>query len=329
MIENIAYIVIGITLLMWSADRFTDGAAAIARNFGVSRLIVGLTIVAIGSSAPEIFVSILDSIKTCAPDKPDCGPEVAIGNALGSNITNIALVLGITALVRPLMINSNVLKREIPILFVISLVGLYFFLDLKLSHIEGAILLSSLVIYFIWLVRMGIKSRHKHDPMLDEIIDELPEKMPNGKAIFWVVVGLLLLVGSSKLLIMGASGIAISMGVSETVIGLTIVALGTSLPELAASVSSVLKNEHEIAIGNVIGSNIFNLLGVLGIPALLAAPTIEEKILTIDYPLTLGLIVAMAVMAYGIRGPGRINRIEGSILVAVFIGYYIVRFFVL
>lgn len=329
MLEHIAYIVIGTTLLMWSADRFTDGAAAIARNFGVSRLIVGLTIVAIGSSAPEIFVSILDSFKTCSVDNPDCGPEVAIGNALGSNITNIALVLGITALVRPLMINSALLKREIPILFLISALVFVFFWDLRLSHIEGFILLTGLAIYFFWLVHVGIQSRKENDPMVDEMIEELPEGMPSGKAIFWVVVGLVLLVGSSKLLIEGASGIALSFGVSETVIGLTIVALGTSLPELGASVASVLKNEHEIAIGNVIGSNIFNLLGVLGIPAAIAAPVIEKDILNIDYPLMLGLIIAMAVMAYGFRGPGRINRVEGAILVAVFLGYYIVRFFVL
>lgn len=327
MIEHIAYILVGITLLVWSADRFTDGAAAVAQNFGVSRLIVGLTIVAIGSSAPEIFVSILDSLKTCLPGVDECGPEVAIGNAIGSNITNVALVLGITALVRPLMINSGMIKREIPILFIVSLTVLYFFWDLRLSHIEGIILLSTLVGYFIWLVHMGIKSRSSKDRMLEEIVDELPEKMTSPKAIFWLVLGLVLLVASSKILIVGASGFALQMGVSETLIGLTIVALGTSLPELAASISAVLKNEHEIAIGNVVGSNIFNLLGVLGIPALIAAPMVEREILTIDYPVMLALSIALAVMAYGIRGPGKINRIAGSILLAAFIGYYIVRVF--
>lgn len=327
MIEHIAYILVGITLLVWSADRFTEGAAAVAQNFGVSRLIVGLTIVAIGSSAPEVFVSILDSIKTCPPDVANCGPEVAIGNAIGSNITNVALVLGITALVRPLMINSGMIKREIPILFIISFAVLHFFWDLHLSHIEGVILLITLVGYFMWLVHIGIKSRSSNDRMLEEIVDELPEKMSSSKAFFWLVLGLVLLVGSSKILIVGASGFALQMGVSETLIGLTIVALGTSLPELAASISAVLKNEHEIAIGNVVGSNIFNLLGVLGIPALIAAPVVEREILTIDYPVMLALSIALAVMAYGIRGPGKINRIEGSILLAAFIGYYIVRVF--
>ncbi|MHC9509863.1 calcium/sodium antiporter [Kangiella sp. M94] len=327
MIEHIAYILVGITLLVWSADRFTDGAAAVAQNFGVSRLIVGLTIVAIGSSAPEIFVSILDSFKTCPRDVENCGPEVAIGNAIGSNITNVALVLGITALVRPLMINSGMIKREIPILFIVSFAVLYFFWDLRLSHLEGIILLSTLVGYFIWLVHMGIKSRSSNDRMLEEIVDELPEKMSSPKAIFWLVLGLVLLVASSKILIVGASGFALQMGVSETLIGLTIVALGTSLPELAASISAVLKNEHEIAIGNVVGSNIFNLLGVLGIPALIAAPMVEREILTIDYPVMLSLSVLLAALAYGIRGPGKINRFAGAILLTAFIGYYIVRVF--
>ncbi len=327
MLEYLAYLLVGISLLVWSADRFTDGAAAIAQNFGVSRLIVGLTIVAIGSSSPEIFVSLMDSIKSCEPGELNCGPKLAIGNAIGSNIANVAMVLGITAIVRPLLVDSSTLRREIPILFGVTIMALVFLWNLKLSHLEGAILLSSLLIYFIWLVRLGLKSRVKDDPMLEEIVEELPDRMGNGKAIFYLVIGLVLLVFSSNILIKGASGIALHFGVSETVIGLTIVALGTSLPELAASIAGVLKEEYEIAIGNVIGSNIFNLLAVLGIPALIAAPSIEEKIITFDYPVMLCLTVAMAVMAYGFKGPGKITRLEGIILLGVFIGYYAVRFF--
>ncbi len=327
MLEYLAYLLVGVSLLVWSADRFTDGAAAIARNFGVSRLIVGLTIVAIGSSSPEIFVSIMDSIKPCDPGDLHCGPKIAIGNAIGSNIANVAMVLGITALVRPLIVESGTLRREIPILFAVTLMGLIFLWDLKLTHLEGILLLSSLLFYFIWLVRLGLKSRTKDDPMLEEIVEELPDGMSNGKAIFYLVIGLLLLVISSNILIKGASGIALHFGVSETVIGLTIVALGTSLPELAASIAGVLKEEYEIAIGNVIGSNIFNLLAVLGIPALIAAPSIESKVLTLDYPVMFGLTISMAAMAYGFKGPGKINRLEGTILLAVFIGYYAIRFF--
>ncbi|MRX27466.1 calcium/sodium antiporter [Kangiella sp. HZ709] len=327
MLEYLAYLLVGISLLVWSADRFTDGAAAIAQNFGVSRLIVGLTIVAIGSSSPEIFVSLMDSIKSCEPGELNCGPKLAIGNAIGSNIANVAMVLGITAIVRPLLVDSSTLRREIPILFGVTIMALVFLWNLKLSHLEGAILLTSLLIYFIWLVRLGLKSRVKDDPMLEEIVEELPDRMGNGKAIFYLVIGLVLLVFSSNILIKGASGIALHFGVSETVIGLTIVALGTSLPELAASIAGVLKEEYEIAIGNVIGSNIFNLLAVLGIPALIAAPSIEEKIITFDYPVMFCLTVAMAVMAYGFKGPGKITRLEGIILLGVFIGYYAVRFF--
>lgn len=332
MLEHIAFILVGISLLVWSADRFTDGAAAIARNFGVSKLIVGLTIVAIGSSSPEIFVSLMDSLKSCPPVPvgtiSTCGPNIAIGNAIGSNIANVAMVLGITALVRPLLVNSSTLRREIPILFAVTTIALLFLWDLKLSHLEGVLLLGLLVVYFIWLVRLGIKSRNEADPMLEEIIEELPEKMENSKAIMWLLLGIILLVTSSRLLIEGATGIARLLEINETIIGLTIVALGTSLPELAASVAGVLKGEHEIAIGNVIGSNIFNLLAVLGIPALIAAPTITEaKVLTFDYPVMFGLTIAMALMSYGLRGPGKINRLEGAILLGVFIGYYMIRFF--
>lgn len=327
MLEYLAYLLVGISLLVWSADRFTDGAAAIARNFGVSRLIVGLTIVAIGSSSPEIFVSIMDSIKPCDPNSLQCGPKIAIGNAIGSNIANVAMVLGITAIVRPLLVESGTLRREIPILFAVTLMALLFLWNYKLSHFEGMLLLASLVIYFIWLVRLGLKSRIKDDPMLEEIVEELPDGMSNGKAVFYLIIGLLLLIISSNILIKGASGIAVHFGVSETVIGLTIVALGTSLPELAASIAGVLKEEYEIAIGNVIGSNIFNLLAVLGIPALLAAPHVESKVLTLDYPVMFGLTISMAAMAYGFRGPGKITRFEGIVLLAVFIGYYAIRFF--
>lgn len=327
MLIHLSYLIVGLGLLVWSADKFTDGASAIAQNFGVSRLIIGLTIVAIGSSSPEIFVSLLDSLKTCEPNQPNCGPEIAIGNALGSNITNIALVLGVTALICPLVVESGTLKREIPVMFAVVALALACLWDLKLSHTEGAILLFALLAYFVWLVRLGLTSRSKGDPMLEELADEIPDEMPNHVAIFYLIVGLALLVVSSHALIKGASGIAAYFGVSETIIGLTIVALGTSLPELAASVAGVLKNEHDIAIGNIIGSNIFNLLAVLGIPAIIAAPSIAPEILAIDYPVMIGLTVAMSIMAYGFRGPGRINRIEGGILVAVFIGYYVVRFF--
>ena len=304
----------GISLLVWSADRFTDGAAAIARNVGVSPLIVGLTIVAMGSSAPEVFVSIKSALNET--------PELALGNAIGSNIANVAMVLGISALVVPLKIQSETLKREIPILFGFMVLTLFLMIDLELTLFDGIILLTSLAAYLVWLVRTAKSNKAEADLMLKEIVSELPDQMPNGRAIFWVVLGLILLQISSNLLVFGATNIALQFNVSHFVIGITIVAVGTSLPELAASVSGVLKGEHELAIGNVIGSNIFNLLAVLGIPGTIQTVNINPAILKFDYALMFGLTIAMSIMAWGRKGkPGEITRLEGGLLLFCFIGY--------
>ncbi|MDQ7050644.1 MAG: calcium/sodium antiporter [Enterobacterales bacterium] len=314
MLLYFAMVISGISMLVWSADRFTDGAAAIARNFGIAPLIVGLTIVAMGSSAPEVIVSINSAIKGT--------PGLAIGNALGSNIANIAMVLGISALIVPLRVQSETLKREIPILFGLMLVAFILLYDLTLSFMDGVILLTLLVSYLIWLVRMARKTRQKPDLMLKEIVEELPDSMPNSRALFWLVVGLILLQISSNLLVIGATNIAHIYNVSDFVIGITIVAVGTSLPELAASVTGVLKGEHELAIGNVIGSNIFNLLAVLGIPGLIDDVSIDISILRFDFAVMFGLTLAMSIMAWGRKGkPGEITRLEGGILLACFLAY--------
>jgi cation:H+ antiporter len=314
MLLYFAMVICGISLLVWSADRFTDGAAAIARNMGISPLIVGLTIVAMGSSAPEVIVSINASLKGT--------PELAIGNAIGSNIANIAMVLGISALVVPLRVQSETLKREIPVLFGFMLLTLALLIDLRLSMLDGIILLSSLVGYLIWLTKAAASERSKSDLMLKELVEELPDQMPNGRAIFWVIIGLVLLQISSNILVLGATNIALQYNVSEFVIGITIIAVGTSLPELAASVTGVLKGEHELAIGNVIGSNIFNLLAVLGIPGIISGVDIKAEYLHLDYALMFGLSVAMSIMAWGRKdSPGEITRLEGGILLACFIGY--------
>lgn len=314
-----AMVISGIALLVWSADRFTDGSAAIARNLGIPPLIVGLTIVAMGTSAPEIMVSIDAALHGM--------PGLAIGNAIGSNIANIGMVLGIAALVVPLHVKSETLKREIPVLFAVMLLAFFLMLDHDLNGLDGVILLFCLGLYITWLTFSALKSRVKNDLMLQEILDELPDRMPNWKAGLWVVVGLFLLQVSSRLLVTGASGIASQLGVSDFVIGVTIVAVGTSLPELAASVTSVLKNEHELAIGNVIGSNIFNLLGVLGVPAIIATLPISNEILTIDYAFMFGMTIAVCFMAWGSKNqPGEINRIEGGILLSLLVGYQIYQF---
>jgi cation:H+ antiporter len=319
-------VICGISLLVWSADRFTDGAAAIARNLGISPLIVGLTIVAMGSSAPEVIVSINSALNGT--------PGLAIGNAIGSNIANIAMVLGVAALVSPLTVQSATLKREIPVLFVFMLLVFGLLMDFELSMIDGIILLTCLAGYLIWLTRLAKKNRQENDLMFEEIVEELPDQMPNGKAIFWVVIGLLLLQISSNLLVQGATNIARIYHVDDFIIGITIVAVGTSLPELAASVTGVLKGEHELAIGNVIGSNIFNLLAVLGIPGLIgvsevingetitSSVSIDPSILHFDYALMFGLTIAMSIMAWGRKGsPGQITRVEGGILLICFVGY--------
>jgi len=245
------------------------------------------------------------------------------------------MVLGITALVVPLKIQSATLKREIPILFFFMLMVFYMLSDLVLSFWDGIVLISSLVAYLGWLIYIASKSRIEsgsgekcNDLMLEEIIDELPDQMPNSKAIFWVILGLLILQVSSRMLVFGATNIAYMFGVSDFIIGITIVAVGTSLPELAASVSGVLKGEHELAIGNVIGSNIFNLLIVLGIPGIITWVAIPVNVLEFDYAIMFGLTVAMSIMAWGSKGkPGEITRLEGSLLLSCFIGYQTYQLF--
>jgi len=309
----------GFILLTWSADRFVVGASAMAYNLKVSPLIIGLTIVGLGTSAPEMLVSAFASWQG--------NSGLAVGNALGSNIINTGLILGITAMIIPLNVHSSILKRELPILLLVMVVALLLLMDGTLGRLDGALLLTGMAVMLIWMIRLGRTSQTSEDPMSAEFADEIPTTMSMGRAVFWLVVGGLVLLGSSRLLVWGAVSIAEEMGVSDLVIGLTIVALGTSMPELAATVMSAIKNEHDIALGNVIGSNIFNLLVVLGLPGLINPATIDTEVLARDYPVMIGLTVALFVMAYGIRGPGRINRIEGTLLVLAFCAYQTLLYF--
>ncbi len=305
-------ILFGFVLLVWGADRFVIGAAALAHNLGVSSLLIGLTIVGFGTSAPEVLVSLMAAWNG--------NPGLAIGNAIGSNITNVALVLGMTALVVPLTVGSTTLKREYPMLILVTLLACALMWDGELSTGDGWILLGVLlvVLFLLWRIAVG---QRQADPFGAEIDEEIPADMSNGAAFGWFLLGLAVLLASSRMLVWGAVGIAHAFGVSDLVIGLTIVALGTSLPELAASVGSAIKGEHDIAIGNVIGSNIYNLLGVLAMPALLAPGALAAEILTRDLPVMLSLTLALFLMAYGFRGPGRINRFEGALLTLAFIAY--------
>jgi len=308
----------GFTLLVWGAERFVMGAAATARGLGVSPLLIGLTIVGFGTSAPEILVSVMASMNN--------NPGLAVGNAIGSNITNVALMLGATAVLVPLSVHSGTVRRELPILLGTTAGAWLLLSDGWLGFADGMILLGGLAVMLAWVIWLGLHSREK-DPMAAEYEAEIPTDMPLRRSLFWLVFGIVVLVGSSRLLVWGAVGIAEAFGVSDLVIGLTIVALGTSLPELAASIASALKNEPDIAIGNVIGSNMFNLLAVLGIPGLLSPDAIDPEVLYRDMPVMVGLTVALLVMAWGLRGEGRINRLEGGVLLACYIGYQSLLYF--
>ncbi|HHJ34673.1 MAG TPA: calcium/sodium antiporter [Gammaproteobacteria bacterium] len=308
----------GFILLIWSADRFIVGAAATARIFDVPPLIIGLTIVGFGTSAPEMMVAGFAAY--------DGSPAMAIGNALGSNITNITLVLGAAALITPLAVHSRIIKKELPILLLATLVALALMRDMTLDRFDGFILASLLVLLMWWITRQAIRTK-SNDALTDEYIAELPDKMPTSHAIFWLIAGLIFLTASSKILVWGAVNVAVSLGISELVIGLTVIAIGTSLPELAASIAGAIKNEHDIAIGNVVGSNLFNTLGVLAIPGLVHPAPLVEGVLERDLPVVFVLTLLLFVMGYGFRGEGRINRLEGGLLMSAFIAYQILLFF--
>jgi cation:H+ antiporter len=319
MLTELLAIAGGFALLAWSADRFVIGASAIAFNLKVSPLIIGLTIVSIGTSAPEILVSAVAAWQG--------NPGLAVGNAIGSNIVNIALILGITALITPLDVHSSIVKRELPALLLVIVVVQLLLLDRRLGWLDGSVLLVGMVVMLIWVVHLGRNKQMHADTLSDEFDVEIPTRIGMPRALLWLLVGGLCLLGSSRLLVWGAVSVAQAMGVSDLVIGLTILALGTSLPELAASVMSVIKHEHDLAIGNIIGSNIFNLLAVLGLSGVIHPLTIDNAVLTRDYPVMSGLTLALFVMAYGFRGPGRINRLEGVLLLLAFCAYQTLLYF--
>lgn len=312
MLSAIIAIIGGFLLLVWSADRFVLGASATARNLGISPLIIGLTIVGFGTSAPELMVSAIASWQG--------NQALAMGNAIGSNIVNIAMVLSVSALVAPIVVKSGILKRELPIMLLVMLFALALMLDGEMSRGDGLMLILGMCVMIYWVTMLGLRTRVS-DPILDEFDTEIPRQMPMSKAVMWLVIGMLMLFISSKILVWGAVDIAHFFGISDLVIGLTIIAIGTSLPELAAAVMSAYKNEHDLAIGNVIGSNMFNLLGVLAMPGLISPGAIPSEILSRDYPVMIGVTIALFMMAYGFRGHGRINRLEAAAMLAVYILY--------
>ncbi len=310
-------VITGFILLVWSADRFVFGAAAIARNLGVPPLIIGLTIVGFGTSAPEILISSLAALQG--------NPALGVGNAIGSNIANIGMVIGTTAIIMPLSVTSATLRREFPVLFVIMLLLVLLMLDGKLERTDGIILLVSFSAMIYWLIRLGIRSRQS-DLMRMEYADHVPERVSGFIALSWLSGGLILMLVSSELVVWGAVGLARQLGVSDLVVGLTIVAVGTSLPEMATSIMSAVKKEHDIAVGNILGSNMFNILAVVGLPTVIHPFVLDRWVLDRDIPVMVGMTVALFVMSNGYGKPGRIGRRKGLILLAGFVAYQVLLY---
>ncbi len=313
MLLAIAALIGGLILLVWSADKFVDGAAGTAAHAGMPPLLIGMVIVGFGTSAPEMVVSALAALEG--------NPSLALGNAYGSNISNIALILGVVAVISPIAINSAVLRKELPVLTVITLLAGYQLMDGQISRLDAWILIGLLAALMGWSIYSAMTG--KGDVLGGEVETELAEHpLPLKMALFWLVVGLILLVVSSRALVWGAVFIAQSLGVSDLIIGLTIVAIGTSLPELASSIAAVRKNEHDIAFGNVLGSNLFNTLGVVGIAGAISPMAVEQDVLIRDWSLMMGLTLILFVMGYGLWGrKGHVTRSNGIGLLIVYVAY--------
>lgn len=313
MLGNWVEVIGGLVLLIWGADRFVHGAAAGARNLGIAPLLIGLTIVAFATSAPEILVSIVAAARG--------EPGLAFGNAIGSNIVNIGLVLGCTAMLRPIELRSATLRREMPALLSVTLLTVALFLDNYLSRVDGFVMLMGLGIVMIWLARLGMRSA-VGDPLVDDFDAEIPRDVSMPWAIFWLLMGLGTLLVGAELLVDGSIEIARAWGVSDVVIGITLVALGTSLPELAVSVVSVMKNEHGLAIGNIVGSNIFNLLAVIGIAAAIEPAAVAPSVLSLHMFVMVAFTLVLFAMTYDYEGKSKLSRVEGFSLFAAFIAYH-------
>lgn len=310
--------IVGCALLAWSADRFVHGSIGIARHFGMSSLMIGILLVGFGTSFPEMVVSGLAAYHG--------SPGLAIGNVVGSNIANVGLCLGVTALLAPVAIQSVLLKREFPVLMLITFGVWLIFMNGELSRIEGLALLLALVGYLTWLFNALKKKSVEHDPLAEEFQEEIVKhEMKLFTAFVWWFIGLALLFVSSELLVSSATTMARWFGVSDVVIGLTIVAIGTSLPELAATVVSAMKGEPDIALGNIIGSNVFNLLAVLIFPALIAPTELSFDLIWRDYPIMFGFTLAMWLFAYVKPNHMHIGRGKAVILLLGYAGFLLLQ----
>lgn len=318
MLLSIAIIVIGLAILAWSSDKFVDGASALARITGIPPLLIGIIIIGFGTSAPEMLVSVSAALNGT--------PAMALGNAIGSNITNIALILGVTAMMVSLPVQSTIVKREVPLVMLAGVFSWWLVRDGTLSRMDGVLLVIMLFVLLGWMI---YAAKQEHDPAFEEEVNSNTEEegFTYKQALFWTFTGLVLLVISSKMLVVGATDIAEFFGVSDLIIGLTIVAIGTSLPELAASVSSARKGEVNLAVGNIIGSNLFNNLGVMGLAAIIAPFGTPEDVLTRDLPIMLILTALIVVFTFTPPKRNIISRWEAMVLLGIFVAYQLLLYY--
>lgn len=304
-------IVVSLALLAISADKFVDGASSVAGKLGVSPLLIGLTIVSFGTSAPEILIAIMSA--------GNGSSDIAIGNAIGSNIANIALILGAASLFMPIPVASEVLRREIPLLFAVVLFSTALMLDLNLSRIDGAAAIITLLLCLGWLVWQS--NSRAEDSIGAEFEDNIEQDGSIKSSAIITFIALVVLLVSARVLVWAAVEIARAANVSELMIGLSIVAVGTSLPELAATIASILRREFGLAIGNVVGSNLFNALAVVGVVAMLAPGDIDIMVRNRDAVVHIALTICLVIFCVGYKRQGRINRVEGFLLLCAFVGY--------
>ncbi len=321
-------ILIGLAILGWSADRMVDNASDIARHYGMSNLMIGLTIVAFGTSAPEMIVSIIAVLSGSG--------ALSVGNALGSNIANIGLILGIAALIAPLKLDKRLCKKELPLLMILTIGAGFFLLDLKLTWLEGLLLLTGQGVFFGLLYTISRtdgalepqtqiddtqQNALESQSAAQEVAQESSSNLPISNLWIHLAVNLSLLLLSSKILVIGASTLAELIGVPESVIGVTIVALGTSLPELAATLASIKKNQHDMAVGNIIGSNIMNLTLVLSMAGLLRQTTVAAEVATRDYGIALLLTTSLFLVSFFSLKKGHLEKWNGAFWIITYLLY--------
>ena len=312
MLMPILAIVLGLAVLVWSADKFVDGAAATAKHLGMPSILIGMVVVGFGTSAPEMTVSAFAAWEG--------NPALALGNAYGSNTLNIALILGLTAVLATIAVHSSIVRKEMPILLAVTLLAGWQLWDGEISRNDAIVLL----LVFFGIIGWSIYSamRQRQDSLGEEMSAELAEHpLPLKRALLWLAIGLLLLIVSSRILVWGSVSVAQAFGVSDLIIGLTIVALGTSLPELASSIMAARKGESDLALGNIVGSNLFNTLAVVGIAGVIAPITVAEEVLTRDWPVMLAVTFGLFIMAYGFKKQGHLTHWEGSVLLASYVAY--------